>query len=1088
MGTPITEESVLLYNHSTKKPEYVPVAGVSGALKSGQYSSMGGNTTQGEGGAVTRDASEAGISAIQGESQAPELAATRGLEARKQAQKDALDNSAAKALTFAEGATDAFTMGLLDAKDVAGIFGAGNNMDLQGLYEGAASTGGFAGDSAEARRSQLSGYHTAGTVAGVVGSLAIPGGPAGFVASKGIKGGQAVAKTLLGEQRVAAVLRAREASKALKTGATGMEGMLAAKDVASAGRAAGMGVRVAEEAGAGATLAGAMAFNSQLHDAIIEDKAFSGEAILHEVGMGTLMGAGVGALAGGAGALMKRASRKDVLAQSGLLDHTSDFSKGVHSDIRAGIQGFDEVLENHEMRVGMLDVLAKDGHIPTQFMGERRAIVKAARRAQERLSKIDMDAALSGTDNKAYLKWRDAMEEYQGHLVKLDDVMSPKFMERAMIDQAGSKAPLGRGPEPTPGPQATTEIRAAANGEVSPMSFGLDNAMEQGNKPLRMLEDSGGVHAGTGKKFPGGEIKDPLAAYERIYGRKYQPMEEVFAGSVTDDAGLAAAKAESKVVGESTNAGSPRSLKRGAPEAAPTTPVDDAVTQPGLITRSANPQAEANIVLNAPVGSEQHGYLFEQYTKQFKEMGLGPAKAPGGTGIAQGNPAPRGSTMEALDPHSRPMPADMQGRPGNETVPHFKHGDQSKTGIHEGSAARDARAMSDKQVGKDAVANYLKEWQNQSMQVGPKVTPADRAAAKLGRIMEQIRLSTGGALDSAAGASAMANMSLKPAATSFGAQIDQIIAARQLGLAAADASRGIKPRNGMLKWAGRYLSRKALAGAAGGVTGGPIGATLGYAFGDQLFGFAGKAAGAAGRLVQTTAKAVDGLLAGNRATMVGRAMASRDPAANVPVAYSDRGPIKDPVERILEVQRIASNPEAIRRQVLKGLGGAADLHPEIADAAVKLAQQRLIGLSMKAPAIYFDQLGNTVGPSTQAMRRWLESENALHNPDMVLEAVGNGTATEAQIDGLRQYHPGIHQRVIMQVMADPERLKALPRAQLKKVEAVLGIPLTRSSQPDFVARTIESWRVHTEQQLNTQALKPPAQTPAQAGAVAPGNQ
>jgi len=179
--------------------------------------------------------------------------------------------------------------------------------------------------------------------------------------------------------------------------------------------------------------------------------------------------------------------------------------------------------------------------------------------------------------------------------------------------------------------------------------------------------------------------------------------------------------------------------------------------------------------------------------------------------------------------------------------------------------------------------------------------------------------------------------------------------------------------------------------------------------------------------------------------------------------------------------------DALKEYVKRQMGDVAELHPELVDHAADLAAQRVVGLAMRAPAVYFDQLGNKVGPSTQAMRRWLELENATHNLDAVLEAVGAGTATEPQLDALRTMHPGVHQRLITGIMSDPDRLRTLSRRDLKKVEAVLGIPLSTSADPGFVARQQEAWSTHA-QQTNTGGLTPPEPTPAQAGNTAPGNQ
>lgn len=1126
----VGEQGVLLYNHDTQQKEYVKVDDVKGAIASGKYSALGGVETDAPGGKMVRDVSELGAARTQGESVTDVSASQRGAERVRQMQRDAVDTAGNRAITFAEGAVDSFSLGTLSAKDVYGAMTSGGGLssveEMSDILEGPA---------ADVRRDVFSGTHTAGEIVGTIGSLLIPGGAAGKLAQGGTKAGQMVARTLIGEQRVAAVLRAREAAQAIKAAkaakTTADLGTVAARY--GAGAASTIGVRAAEEAGAGAVLAGAMAFNHQLHDAILEDKPFVGEAILHDIKMGSLLGGGLGTLSGGASSLLTRASRKQVMAQSGLLDLTSDFSKNVHSDIRGGIEGFHGVVDEHEVRLGVLKELANEGHLPTSFMREREVLVKQAKAAKEKLAGLDMDAALSGTDNKAYTRWRDAMENYQAKVVELDEAMRPKFVERATIDQG--RAQVGRRVETAEGPAA------------SPWNMTQADAREGGVTGLAQARDVA---------MAGDEAAQ--LRYKQIYGEEFVPVENLesgrplrterqapVAGEFEARPGTMSGQAEGQRLPQSgasrpVEAGAEAEIERGpfarrsvrdpllggpqegltqagypggprpprpwVPQAEPGPfnpaefPTEASAELGGRnLTRRANEpdwlnQNYGNRELRVlPDGSMMPAKDAAQNAQSFslfrqKALDTGTFEAAPARGYSEPPvAAPKPLEGEGTNPGSRKRARDVgrevasEERAAGEPVnhPEFRPGEAPDV---EGFQKAQVRGK------KEAVNRFLDEWMTRSMAEGPKVTPADRAAAKLGGLMDQIKLATGGALDSAGGAQAMTLSGLKPAATSFGSQIDQIIAARQLGAAAADASRGVKGSvgNGLLKWAGKRISAKLLSSAMGGAVGGPVGYVLGYAWGDKLFGFAGRSAGAAGRLTMAVTKTVDGLLSGRGATRVGAALRAAA-GANNPVAYSDAGPIEDPVQRVLEVKRVASNPDALKNYVLKQMGDIATLHPEVADHAAELAKQRIVALSLRAPAVYFDQLGNTVGPATQAMRRWLELENATHNVDAVLESVGAGVATEAQIDGLRTQHPGVYQRVVTGIMSDPDRLRQLPRTELKKVEAVLGIPLHTSSDPGFVARQLEAWSLHA-QQTNTGGITPPAPTPAQAGNTAPGNQ
>lgn len=1145
-------DTTLLLNRKTNKYENVSTDEASDKLSSGDYSSTGAVDTRAAGGGhVVREQSALSTAALQGETTAPARQAERTdkrvLEERTAAIRD-MDG--ARALTFSEGVTDSLSMGLSDNPAALVPFGGffADEVNKSPLRTG---------DIKEIRQSEFSGFHAAGALTGLAAAALTPEGPGALIAGVmkgGTKAGRLAARAVLGEAKVAGVLRARELAQAAKLG--GSEAKLAAAAAnGSVGAGARIITRVGEEAGAGAALSGVMAFNHQLSDAIMEDKPFVAEGILHDMKMGGLLGGGLGLLGGGAGSILARASRRDVMAQSGLLDIKSAVSQGVHGDVREGIAGFAHVVDQHEMRLGVLKELANDGHLPKDFMQERAGLVAQAKRAQAKLAEMDMDAALAGTDNQSYLKWRDAMEDYQAKVVALDDAMNPRFVERASrFNPNAPKANIAEGPTPA-GPLEDTLGASSRRGEMSvwgndetPVAFRVDQAMAKGNR---------------------------LAEYERIYGKPWQNMDDALLQADSEGAGLAGGEV-TPTSENSTNAGSPRGRVKVANDLAPSgdtelgsaagerlpnvggRPVvpgaeveefgarapgrghplngDTSVGIPGgpaapLPWKPLAPAAPFNpaefpdetaaafggkTLARTPKGGENvgdflngqykahelhklpDGYMqpvsdFRQNAEAFRMF----REKAGATGSIEAAPAPARTTIEGRTANDTTTPGqeivskgrqrDLESRPFEGSTEHIPRNPEREEHFDR------LRKRPYKAEARQAVEKFMDNWFNESMQAGPKVTPADRAAARLGNIMDQIKQATGGALDSAGGAEAMTKLGVRPANTSFGSQIDQIVAARRLGLAAADASRGVKVSNGLLKWAGRRMGGKIVGSAIGGSVGGPLGYVLGAAWGDKLFGFSGRAAGAAGRLVTSVSKAVDGLLSGGRATWGAQALrVTSDPAANTPVAYSDRGPIDDPVQRILEVKRVASNPEAILSQVKKQMGDTALLHPELADHAAKLVQQRMVALSLRAPAVYFDQLGNVQGPATQAMRRWMELENTMNNLDAALEAVGAGKATEAQIDGIRTMHPGVHQRLVTGVLSRPEDLKNLSRSQIKSVENVLGIPLTTSGDPGFVSRQMQAWQLHNStnmqnQSKNSGAVTPPSPTPAQA-AVAPGNE
>lgn len=281
--------------------------------------------------------------------------------------------------------------------------------------------------------------------------------------------------------------------------------------------------------------------------------------------------------------------------------------------------------------------------------------------------------------------------------------------------------------------------------------------------------------------------------------------------------------------------------------------------------------------------------------------------------------------------------------------------------------------------------------------------------------------------------------------------------------------------------AGANLGRKMIGGAAGGVIGGPIGFVMGAAFADRILGFTGKVASSSGRLQTQILKTASGLLSGR--APITAVSATVNAARNAPVPYlPDEPVIKDPIKRIQQVRALAANPDAYKTKLRDHFGDLALLHPDVVEPLIDKATQQVVQLSLRAPMMYWNALGEPTGAPQQAMRRWLELENATHDVPGTLAAVAKGAATDTQIQGLRTMHPEVFGRLVAQLVADPEKLATRTRAQLRAIERIAGVPLTSGADPGFVARQQDAWSTHATQ-ASSQGLQAPTETPAQR----PGN-
>lgn len=393
--------------------------------------------------------------------------------------------------------------------------------------------------------------------------------------------------------------------------------------------------------------------------------------------------------------------------------------------------------------------------------------------------------------------------------------------------------------------------------------------------------------------------------------------------------------------------------------------------------------------------------------------------------------------------------------------------------------------------GKKAVKDYLNSW-FRDFDSKPRVSAADEMKAHLTRALDDISKVGGSRLDSAGSLALIKSLGLKEATTPLGQRLDQVWSLGQAGKFAADEARGVKTplRKGLAGQLQRYATNKAgraIGGALlGGSLGGPAGAIMGMAL--TSAGFAGKAASSAGKLMTQIATVGEALLKGRRATLAVRAV-----MGNRPYQYNDEGPIKDPIQRIQEIQRLAANPDAIRARVGQQLGDMAITSPEMAQHLTETAVNHITAIAQSAPAIMMTPLGKPIQPSSTALNKFYDFENAMHDLPSVLKAIGDGTASASQIKSFQVGYPAVYSELVRSVVGKVEGLDKLNEAKLKAVEKVLGYPLTRSTaDPGVTARFQANWASPKPAQRPAQAFKittsKPTPVQSASGDRAPGNE
>jgi hypothetical protein len=788
-------------------------------------------------------------------------------------------------------------------------------------------------DEDELRREADGGSALLGQLAGTALGLGLPVGPVKWLTEGGEALGGGIARTLLGEAQ------------------TGFKGLVTA------------GLK---ESAANAALMAATAFGHQVTDAVLADKPFAGEAIANEAGLGAMLGFGFG-FAGSAFGQLAKASRGAVEASGVAVKE----SGAALDSVQALTRQWDNVVEQHAQRLGVLKVLAEEGHIPDNILPERTAVLRQAERARDALRAVDADVALAG-DAKEYAKWRDAVENYQEVVGVLDRKMAPSLRERFGPPKILGESPNSAGPQIHP---LDTDQVMADKGFRSPMSMELD----------------AGMRNPTGKSLAGITSEQLHADYERIYGH---PFEE------TPGASGEVLRGEENLGGKKT-------------------PTSSLETNPGGRGRQAQPSESA---------------------------------------------MPR----EVLEAGERPIP---QAETGQDFVESTKKRVAQPTG-----------------EGKQAVRSYMNDWVRE-FDSRPRVSTTDQLQASLQEALDKLK---GSRLDSAGSLEVTKSLGLKEATSPLGQRLDQVWSLTKIGRLAADEARGVKTalRGGLANTLKRYAVGKAgraVGGAIlGGSMGGPIGAILGMAAASA--GFAGKAASTAGKLMTEVAAVGEALLKGRRATIATRAV-----MGNRPYQYDDEGPIKDPVQRIITLQRLAGNPDLIRSRVMKQVGDVSLTSPEMSQHMVNTITNQVQVIAKSAPAIMFTPLGKPIPPTGNALQKFYDMENAMHDLPGVLDAIAKGTASASQIRALQLGFPAVHAELARGILPMKEALERLEDAKLRTIEKVLGMPLTRATaDPTITARFQGNWTVDPGTPKPAQAFKITADKPTAAQAAggdrAPGNE
>lgn len=1035
-GTP----KVLVIDNTTGSPISVPAAEYANGIKSGKwrpYDQTVLRTAGPDGEVANRDAGEyAGLQATGADFEGGADSAIRANQARTEAAFDNLDD---KALTFAEGITDALSFGLVRER----------------------------GDEADTRREVDSGSALAGELAGTVLGLKLPG-PMSWLAEGGGAAGKMVAQAA------------------------------GAGDLVSHGLA---------EAGTGAALMGAGSVGHQLFDALLDNKDFSAQSVIKDAGLGTLLGFGGGIFSGGLASL--RTAESAVEAQGGLFDPKSVDSMSAAGHVQDAVSEMNRAVATHEARLGVLSGLSDQGiPLDEDAMAIRRDALAKAQAARDAIGNVGrrmakLDPTLSSD-----------LDGYQIALRELDRSMRPGNAEVISADTnsllenlvppdvqnpGAADVPFNPGardldaslfhltaPEVTPG-YLDPALRGELSPQVPPSARYLNGYYQAPPVAAELADTVPEVARGPEEGFAGPQ-EQTSAGKRRAVTPEAPVPQEAAEGRFSE---VTRAQAGAKIIApsEAAQAGG-NVLSQGAEGLAKTQalyqdgyfgPASHVADNAEAFSRFTDHMAEDTEVRRArkaesfarakSMGPEKYGPAekygpFEEYgaTEAPKTVVEGRGqnaaklnaaldKAEPGTVVEQVNSAKLNSAADRAKAQAAKALGSAKTEVGPNPLPPGPEG--QSTLVSPAPEFGDEHTRVDT---KSPLRHYLDQWAAEAEKMGPVASPGDIAAARIHQKMQTLYQMTGGRADAVAALELGEKYGFPTPETPLGERVQQVMLLRKMAEEAGDiaaAGKGLARGKDRATWMKRHIFGRAGKTILGAVVGGKIGGEAGYLLGAGLAGgyaeTAGKMAAAAGRTMLRVMEAADTLV---RARVP---LATAAAIRNRAYAYSPAGPIQDPTERILEIQRVAGNEQALRATARAQMGDLTAVHPVLAQALEDQTVRTMQALSARAPAVMFDRLGRPISPPSSVLRAFLEYENAIHNADDAIAQIGRGTASRNVVDAARDAVPAVYAALVGQVMANREGLEKVPQARLRQIEAMTGLPLTSASDPAAVARSQMAW-------------------------------
>jgi len=202
---------------------------------------------------------------------------------------------------------------------------------------------------------------------------------------------------------------------------------------------------------------------------------------------------------------------------------------------------------------------------------------------------------------------------------------------------------------------------------------------------------------------------------------------------------------------------------------------------------------------------------------------------------------------------------------------------------------------------------------------------------------------------------------------------------------------------------------------------------------------------------------------------IDEAKPARKPSGE-PAPKGKPDPLKLFRDRAEELERVSSNPEEVRRQILESIPAPPALAGAIADAIV----HRLGWLAGQVPK---DPRPPTVKPvpyrpNAAELQRFSDAVRASTEPLTVLHDLAIGAVSPVAALALREVFPRFFQQIQDELVEQvSEAPKSMPYPMMTRLSLVFDVPLDNTMAPEYLARR------RAEDAVAMQSAQPPASGP-----------